>query len=88
MANTEARTQQRRGIKPILTKIVAKYQVTVPPEIRDLYGLEVGDLLEWNFDTVTTRLVLSPKRAELLTPQIEAEMDAIKDERRRVGVPH
>jgi bifunctional DNA-binding transcriptional regulator/antitoxin component of YhaV-PrlF toxin-antitoxin module len=45
--------------------------VTVPPEVRDLYGLEVGDLLEWTVDETSGEIHLVAKRAQLITPRIE-----------------
>jgi bifunctional DNA-binding transcriptional regulator/antitoxin component of YhaV-PrlF toxin-antitoxin module len=53
------------------TRIVGKFQVTVPPEVRDLYGLEVGDLLEWTVDETSGEIHLVAKRAQLITPRIE-----------------
>ena len=54
--------------RPIVTKIVAKFQVTVPPEIRNLFDLREGDLLQWDFDESSSQIVLLPKRAQLLSP--------------------
>jgi bifunctional DNA-binding transcriptional regulator/antitoxin component of YhaV-PrlF toxin-antitoxin module len=71
-----------KAIKPTITKIVAKFQLTIPPELRDLYGLRVGDLIEWNFDPTNAQIVLRPKRAQLLTPQVDADIAAIKAKRR------
>lgn len=56
--------------RPIITKIVAKFQVTVPPEIRDLFDLHEGDLLQWNFDEASSQIILQPKRATLLSPVV------------------
>lgn len=52
----------------ILTKIAARFQVTVPPQIRDVFGLQEGDLFQWVFDPPTGHLRLIPKRAQLITP--------------------
>jgi bifunctional DNA-binding transcriptional regulator/antitoxin component of YhaV-PrlF toxin-antitoxin module len=57
-------------VKPVLTKILGRYQVTVPPEIRTLYGLVEGDLLEWNIDPTSSAITIVPKRAQLLTPAV------------------
>jgi AbrB family looped-hinge helix DNA binding protein len=56
--------------RPIITKIVAKFQVTVPPEIRKLFDLREGDLLQWDFDEASSQIVLQPKRATLLSPVV------------------
>ncbi len=72
-----------KGIKPMITKIGGKFLVTIPPEIRNLYELQVGDLLEWSFDRQTAQLVIRPKRAQPLTPKVEREIADIKAERRR-----
>jgi bifunctional DNA-binding transcriptional regulator/antitoxin component of YhaV-PrlF toxin-antitoxin module len=69
--------------KPIPTMIVGKFQVTVPPDVRKLYQLREGDILEWHFDQANGRLTIVPKRAELITPQIENEMREIKQQRAR-----
>lgn len=55
---------------PIATRIVGKFQVTVPPEIREIFDLQLGDLLEWNFDQATGEIRLTAKRAQLITPRL------------------
>jgi bifunctional DNA-binding transcriptional regulator/antitoxin component of YhaV-PrlF toxin-antitoxin module len=60
------------------TRIVEKYLVTVPPEFRDLYDLRVGDLLEWSFEPENQRIVLTPKRAQLLTPDQDRRVEAAR----------
>lgn len=77
-----SKAQATRGrTRPIVTKIVSKFQTTIPPEMREIYGLREGDLIEWSFSVQTSKLVLSPKRAHLLTPQVKAEIEDIKAER-------
>jgi bifunctional DNA-binding transcriptional regulator/antitoxin component of YhaV-PrlF toxin-antitoxin module len=56
-------------MRPVTTRIVGKFQVTVPPEIREIYGLQEGDLLEWMFDQGSQEIRLIAKRAQLITPQ-------------------
>jgi len=55
---------------PITTRIVGKFQVTVPPEIREIFDLQQGDLLEWCFDKATGEIRLTAKRAQLITPRV------------------
>ncbi len=55
---------------PIATRIVGKFQVTVPPEIREIFDLQLGDLLEWNFDQATGEIRFTAKRAQLITPRL------------------
>jgi AbrB family looped-hinge helix DNA binding protein len=66
-------------MRPVLTKVAGKFQVTVPPEVRALFDLREGDLLEWSFDPSDSRLTLTPKRAQLLTVQVK---DKIAESRR------
>jgi bifunctional DNA-binding transcriptional regulator/antitoxin component of YhaV-PrlF toxin-antitoxin module len=73
--------ERSRAARPIVTKIIGKFQITVPPEIREIYGLLEGDLLEWNFNAQTSQLVICPKRAQLLTPQVEKEIFETKARR-------
>lgn len=70
-----------KHLKPIVTKIAGKYQVTVPPEIRDLFDLREGDLFEWSFDESAEAIRVIPKRAQLLTPQVRSEIDKLRQER-------
>ncbi len=69
-------------MRPVTTRIVSKFQVTVPPEIREIFGLEEGDLLEWMFDEGTSEIRLVAKRAQLLTPQLLELTNKSKDARR------
>lgn len=57
-----------RLLRPIVTTIRNGLQVTVPPEVRDLYGLVDGDIFEWEFRRETNTLALSPKRIHVLKP--------------------
>ena len=66
--------------RPIVSRIVAKFQTTIPAEIRELYGLQEGDIVEWSFDPATSQLVLTPKRAQILTAQVQSEMAKVKAE--------
>jgi bifunctional DNA-binding transcriptional regulator/antitoxin component of YhaV-PrlF toxin-antitoxin module len=56
-------------MRPVTTRIVSKFQTTVPPEIREIFGLQEGDLLEWMFDEASQGIRLVAKRAQLITPQ-------------------
>jgi bifunctional DNA-binding transcriptional regulator/antitoxin component of YhaV-PrlF toxin-antitoxin module len=69
---------------PVTTRIVGKYQTTVPPEIREIYNLQVGDLLEWTFDKASGEIHLIAKRAQLITPRVrelEDEIEAARNAR-------
>jgi AbrB family looped-hinge helix DNA binding protein len=69
--------------RAIITRIAGKFQVTVPVEIRDLFELQEGDLLEWNFNHETSALTLLPKRAQLITPRIREEVRELRAQRVR-----
>jgi AbrB family looped-hinge helix DNA binding protein len=69
------------AMKPAVAKIAAKFQITVPVEVRNLYGLEEGDLLEWRFDEGSNQLTIEPKRAALLSPQLDQRVAAAKHRR-------
>lgn len=77
--------RRKAAARPIVTRIVSKFQTTVPPEIRKIYGLNEGDLIEWTYDEETGKLVLCPKRAHLLTPQVRREIADIRSERSLTG---
>lgn len=64
--------------KPVVTRITNKFQVTVPPEMRDLFDLRVDDLFEWDFDEHAEAIRIIPKRAQLLTPQVRATIGEIR----------
>ncbi len=68
-------------MSPVTTRIVGKFQITVPPEIREIYDLQIGDLLEWTYDEATGQIHLAAKRAQLITPRVlelENELDAAR----------
>jgi AbrB family looped-hinge helix DNA binding protein len=68
-------------MKPVLTKVLAKFQLTIPQEIRTAFGLVEGDLLEWNMDSSTGIITIIPKRAQLLTPLGTDLVEAVKKRR-------
>ncbi len=70
--------------RPTITKITGKFQITIPPEIREIYELKEGDLFEWDFNPQTSQLVLLPKRAQLITPQVEKEISEVRAHRAKV----
>jgi len=70
-------------MRPITTKIVGKFQVTVPPEIREIFELQEGDLLEWSFDEATAQIRVVAKRAHLITPRLLELVEESKAARRR-----
>ena len=47
-------------LKTATTKVSKKYLTSVPSEVRDKFGLEVGDELEWL--PMGTEIVVKPKR--------------------------
>jgi bifunctional DNA-binding transcriptional regulator/antitoxin component of YhaV-PrlF toxin-antitoxin module len=66
----------------VTTRIVGKFQTTVPPEIREIYDLREGDLLEWSFDKASGQIHLTAKRAQLITPraaQLEKELETVRN---------
>ena len=67
-------------LQPIMTKIAGRFQVTVPPEIRNLFDLQEGDLLQWDFDEPTGQIHLQPKRAQLLTPLVTGLVNKVRAE--------
>ena len=70
--------------KPLLTTIVGgeKFQVTVPREIRTIFDLREGDVLEWDF-TDRNELVIRPKRAQLITPQLRRTVAQLRNAQAR-----
>jgi AbrB family looped-hinge helix DNA binding protein len=72
--------------RPTTTRIVNKFQVTVPPEIREIFGLQEGDLLEWNFDAATSEIRLTAKRAQLITPRVLKMVEEAKASQSRTAV--
>ena len=47
-------------LKTATTKVSKKYLTSVPSEVRDKFGLEVGDELEWL--PMGTEIVVKPRR--------------------------
>jgi AbrB family looped-hinge helix DNA binding protein len=78
------RTGCVKAKRPIVTKIVSKFQITIPLEIRALYDLREGDVFEWIFDRKTASLTLVPKRAQLITPQVESQVENIRASREKL----
>lgn len=64
---------------PIVSKIVNRWQTTVPVEIRTLYGLAEGDMFEWRFNPETSTLTLIPKRAQLITPRVVSYVEELRN---------
>jgi bifunctional DNA-binding transcriptional regulator/antitoxin component of YhaV-PrlF toxin-antitoxin module len=67
--------------RAVVSRIVSKFQVTVPQEVRDLYCLREGDFFEWHFDAQQGYLILIPKRTELITPRVREKI--AQDQRSR-----
>lgn len=74
MQSAAAPTASRAVSRSVVSRIASKWQVTVPVEVRELFGMQEGDFFEWEFDAETQRLFVVPKRAQLLTPQIRERM--------------
>ena len=70
-------------MQPVTTRVVAKFQVTVPPEIREIFGLQEGDLLEWNYDDASQEIRLIAKRAQLITPHAMEVVNKSREARER-----
>ena len=64
--------------REVLTRIAERFQVTVPPEFRDLFDLRVGDLFDWRFDKPSGEIRLLAKRAQLITPQLRETVRAAR----------
>ena len=79
-SKTSSNSTQQPEPRPILSTIVDRFQITVPAEVRKLYGLEVGDIFEWTFDPQKCSLVLIPKRAQLLDAQIDQNLTDLKND--------
>jgi bifunctional DNA-binding transcriptional regulator/antitoxin component of YhaV-PrlF toxin-antitoxin module len=71
----------------ILTRIAAKFQVTVPIPIREIFDLREGDLFQWEFDAAEAKLYLVPKRAQMLTPHTQAAIGESRTRRKQVEPP-
>ena len=72
---------------PIVSKIVNRWQITVPAEIRELYGLKEGDVFEWKFNSETSTLTLIPKRAQLITPVVITQVEELRNKETRDREP-
>jgi AbrB family looped-hinge helix DNA binding protein len=69
------KTEQAAKKRPIVSTITDKFQITVPQEVREWFGLLKGDMLEWSLDAAQPLLIVAPKRAQLLTPKIVREIE-------------
>ena len=78
MSSSSVLVERPCTMKPTAAKITGKFQLTVPPEVRDLYGLQEGDLLEWSFDEERQHLVVEPKRAALISPMLDQRVAEAK----------
>ena len=67
--------------RPVTTRILGKFQVTVPPEIRNIFDLQEGDLLDWKFDEGSGEIRVIAKRARLLTPRVMELVEKSRKER-------
>jgi AbrB family looped-hinge helix DNA binding protein len=81
MENTSSVAYETRPDQLAVTKIVGKFQVTVPSEVRGLFDLREGDLLEWSFNKDLSILVVTPKRAQVLTPQLSDQIEESRNKR-------
>lgn len=68
------------------TKIVGKFQVTVPPEFRELFDLREGDLFQWSFDERNSEIRLVPQRPQSITPVIRQMVGVAQKERAKEPV--
>ena len=71
--------------REVLTRIAERFQVTVPPEFRDLFDLRVGDLFDWRLDEPTGEIRLLAKRAQLITPQVREKVRAARARQAATG---
>jgi bifunctional DNA-binding transcriptional regulator/antitoxin component of YhaV-PrlF toxin-antitoxin module len=67
--------------RPVTTRILGKFQVTVPPEIRNIFDLQEGDLLDWKFDEQSGEIRVVAKRARVLTPRVMELVEKSRKER-------
>ena len=61
--------------KLAVSRIVAKFQITVPPEVRRAYGLQEGDFLDWTLPRNSSGescLVVIPTRPSAISPDLDA----------------
>jgi bifunctional DNA-binding transcriptional regulator/antitoxin component of YhaV-PrlF toxin-antitoxin module len=80
-ASVEEQAKDLRRV--VVSRIVNKFQVTVPQEVRDLYSLREGDFFEWHFDAQQSRLTVIPKRTEMITPRLREKI--AQEQRSRPG---
>jgi bifunctional DNA-binding transcriptional regulator/antitoxin component of YhaV-PrlF toxin-antitoxin module len=74
--------------REVVSRIVSKFQTTVPQEIRDLFGLREGDFFEWHFDAQLGHLIVIPKRTQLITPRLHEKISQERSSRpSAVAVP-
>jgi bifunctional DNA-binding transcriptional regulator/antitoxin component of YhaV-PrlF toxin-antitoxin module len=71
----------------ILTRIAAKFQVTVPIPIREIFDLREGDVFQWEFNPAEAKLYLVPKRAQLLTPRAQTAIGESRARRKQADTP-
>jgi len=65
----------------VVSRVVNRYQTTIPREVRELYDLREGDILEWHYDRHSQVLSVTPKRAQLLAPaDLATHFDAMLEE--------
>jgi len=74
-------------MRPITTRIVSKFQTTVPPEIRDIYELQEGDLLEWHFDEQSGEIRVVAMRPQSITPRMRELDQKLEAARLRAATP-
>jgi hypothetical protein len=55
--------------RPIVTRIANKFLIAVPPQFRDIFDLQEGDLFEWRLDESAGEIRILPKRAQLIVPR-------------------
>jgi bifunctional DNA-binding transcriptional regulator/antitoxin component of YhaV-PrlF toxin-antitoxin module len=73
-----------------ISRLAARGQVTVASDVRNRYGLQEHDILEWvvvpagevasKFPADSELLLAIPKRAQVLSPQIVRELLETRDE--------
>jgi bifunctional DNA-binding transcriptional regulator/antitoxin component of YhaV-PrlF toxin-antitoxin module len=71
---TSASGAPKKASRPIISRIVTKYQTTVPPEVREVFDLKEGDLLEWTLDRVSLNLIVIPMRPQHLASLLEEDL--------------
>ena len=69
------------------TKVTAKYQTSIPSEIREVLGIKSGDNVEWH--NIKGMIVVDTKKkikdpVKFLTSQIKVNLDAVELVKKRV----